>query len=113
MDKQAAMKLLEDTVNNSFSEGRFFLFVKELFNDFDLSLKTGNVAEEYADYIDSYKLFGSHNEGKHTIDVLAVKLRKSTSVERTRTMQRNFVAKYLGNAQKDAALVAFYYDGDP
>ncbi len=28
-------------------------------------------------------------------------------------MQRNFVAKYLGNAEKDAALAAFYEDGSP
>ena len=28
-------------------------------------------------------------------------------------MQRNFIAKYLGNAEKDAALVAFYEEGSP
>lgn len=112
MDRQAAMKLLEDTFGDSFNEERFSKFVKELFNKFDFSPKSWNVWKEYADYIDAYQLLGSHKQGKQVIDVLAVKLKKSTSIERARTMQRNFVAKYLGNAGKDAALVAFYYEGE-
>ena len=44
------------------------------------------------------------------IDILIVHL-KETSIERARTMQRNFIAWYLngsrGNELKDAALVAF------
>ena len=45
------------------------------------------------------------------MDILVIHLQKETSLERARTKQRNFVAKYLkgsrGGALKDAALVAF------
>ena len=45
------------------------------------------------------------------LDILVVHLRKETSLERARTKQRNYVAKYLkganGGTGKDAALVAF------
>ena len=44
------------------------------------------------------------------IDILIVQLKKETSLERARTMQRNFIAWYLngsrGGVLKDAALVA-------
>src|SRR2546426_6093806 len=101
------MGLLENTFNSSFNQERFSRFVKELFNKFDIQTKTWNVWNEYDDYIESYHLLGSYKQGKHTIDVLVVKLKKSSSIERARTMQRNFVAKYLSNAERDAALVAF------
>jgi hypothetical protein len=45
------------------------------------------------------------------MDILVVTLKKTTSLERARTMQRNFIAWYLngsrGGEQKDAALAAF------
>lgn len=113
MDRQATTRLLEETFGNDFDLERFSRFVKELFNKFNLSPKTWNVWMEYRDYIDSYQLLGSFRQGKEIIDVLVVKLKKSTSLRRARTMQRNFVAKYLNNAGKDAALVAFYEEGSP
>jgi len=114
VDKQSATKLLEETFDHGFREGQFSVFVKELLNNFDLSPKQYHIWREYSEYIDSYKALGSYKEGKQVLDVLVVKLKKSGSIERARTMQRNFVAKYLGKADKDAALVAFYYnEGDP
>ena len=54
---------------------------------------------------------GKFSDGEHAIDILVIKLKKETSLERARTMQRNFVAWYLngsrGGELKDAALVAF------
>jgi len=46
-----------------------------------------------------------------SLDILVITLQKKTSLERARTMQRNFVAWYLngsrGGEMKDAALAAF------
>lgn len=113
MHKETAIQLLVNTFDDSFDKERFSKFIKEVFNNFDLTTKNWNVWNEYKDYIDSLDLLGTYEYKKHTIDVLVVKLKKSTSVEKARTMQRNLVAKYLTSTEKDAALVAFYYDGEP
>ncbi len=108
MDKQAAIRLLDQTFNNEFNEQQFARFATELFNKFEITKKTWTVWKEYQNYIESYYQLGSYQHNKKTIDVLAVKLKKTSSRDRARTMQRNFIAKYLSNADKDAALVAFY-----
>lgn len=113
MDKQNAIKLLDETFNHDFDIQRFAMFVKELFNDFCITQKNLAVWNEYQDYIDSYISLGSYTDNsKKVIDVLVVKLKRTSSRDRARTMQRNFIAKYLSNAEKDAALVAFYGDDE-
>jgi hypothetical protein len=113
MDERNAIKLLDETFNNDFEIDRFSRFIKELFNKFHINQRSWGVWKEYQDYIDSYQQLGSYiDSSKGVIDVLVVKLKKTSSRDRARTMQRNFVAKYLGNKDKDAALVAFYGD-DP
>ena len=114
MDEQNASWLLNETFNQNFELHKFIKFVTELFNGFTVIQKKGMIWEEYRDYIDSYNLLGSYKDSsKRTIDVLVIELKRNSARDRARTMQRNFVAKYLGNAEKDAALVAFYDDNDP
>ncbi|MCG2718700.1 MAG: hypothetical protein L6408_07700, partial [Nanoarchaeota archaeon] len=113
MDKPNTIKLLNETFNSDFDVNRFAKFVKELFNDFSINQKSWSIWQEYQDYIESYVSLGNYTDkAKKVIDVLVVKLRKSSSRDRARTMQRNFIAKYLSNAEKDAALVAFYGDDE-
>ena len=50
---------------------------------------------------------GKYTVDKHQIMLFIVYLKRETSIERARTMQRNFVAWYLARDTKDAALVAF------
>ena len=64
---------------------------------------------EYSDYIESYQILGS-SQNKEVIDVLIVKLKGLCSKNMARTIQRNFIAKYLKNKNNDYALVAFYGD---
>ncbi len=110
MEQRTAIKLLDNTFNHDFDLQRFSQFVKELFHKFTFTQKSWGVWQEYQDYIESYQSLGSHHDGKKIIDVLVVKLKKTTSRGRARTMQGNFIAKYLGNVEKDAALVALYGD---
>jgi len=57
------------------------------------------------------KRIAKYVDGQNEMDVLICKLKKETSLEHARTMQRNFIAWYLngsrGGKLKDAALVAF------
>ncbi|ODS42498.1 MAG: hypothetical protein MSIBF_04060 [Candidatus Altiarchaeales archaeon IMC4] len=118
MNKDAARRLLDKTFNGEFDINQFKVFIKELFNEFIIIQKEIGILNEYKEYkykeyIESAQSLGVYTDNsKKIIEVFVVKLKKSTSRDRARTMQRNFMAKVLANGDKDAALVAFYGD-DP
>jgi len=116
MDRPAAVKLIRDTLENSFDKGSFINLSKNLFKHLDVSvnfLLAGNRlpnAGAFQPYIDSIERIGksdAQSKSEDQIDVLIVNLKKETSLERARTRQRNFVARYLEDKQRTAALVAF------
>lgn len=114
MDKESASRLLDETFNSDFEINRFIRFVKELFNNFTVRQKecTKFIASQYKEYIASFDKIGDYENARKSMEVLVVRLNKTSSRDRARTMQRNFVANWLEKMQKDAALVAFYGD-DP
>ena len=110
-DQQRAIQLLNNTFNSDFNTDRFSIFIKELFNEFDITHRERHAWSEFKSHIDTYQFLGSYTDkSKKSIDVLAVKLKRTSSIDRARTKQRNFIAKYLIDNHKDAALVAFYGD---
>ncbi len=117
MDRQTASKLVKDTFSNPFEEDRYRLFARNLFNDLDESKSFAYhgsyIPDAYKDHVRQYKRIGKYTDPEGTeLDVLIVYLKKATSLERARTMQRNFIAHYLKNrGEKDAAIVAFCTDG--
>jgi len=115
MQKEAARKLIQNTFEGAFNKEQFKKFTKELLNHLEDAPFTYRGEYIYKDYRDSVKTLeriGKYedSDGKK-IDVLIVNLLKTPSLERARSKQRNFVAKYLkgsrGNELKDGALVAF------
>jgi len=117
MDKKQAQTIIKETFETSFDKDRFTNFIVNLFN-----LKTeqiehkhpysGNfIPDSYEQSISTLERIAKYTDGEHKIDILIVKLKKETSIERARTMQRNFTAWYLngsrGGELKDAALTAF------
>lgn len=116
MDKQTATKIIVDTFNYPFNDGRFRHFTRNLLNDIDESKvferKGQIVPESYRNHIKKYKRIGKYTDpDNNELDVLIIHLRRETSLERARTMQRNFTAWYLKNhGEKDAALVAYHTD---
>jgi type I restriction-modification system DNA methylase subunit len=114
MDKEQAQRIVRDTLENPFDKGRFTLFVKNLLNsieDAPFFYKGNFIPDAYEQYISTFERIGKYTDGEHKFDILVVKLKKETSIDRARTMQRNFIAWYLngsrGGDMKDAALVAF------
>ncbi|MFH1563169.1 MAG: TaqI-like C-terminal specificity domain-containing protein [Nitrospirota bacterium] len=114
MDKKQAQTLIKETLESKFNKNGFVGFVKNLLNDVEEAtfIYKGNyIPDAYEQYINTLERIGKYTDGKHKIDILIVKLKKETSIERARTMQRNFVARYLNGSRsgelKDAALVAF------
>ncbi len=109
MKDDAAKKLLDGVFQHSFDKDRFKQFIVEVFNEFTFRESSYAVWKEYAEYIESYVTLGTYSDSERKkIEVLVVKLRRSSSRDRARTMQRNFIAKFLKNGNKESALVAFY-----
>ena len=119
MDKNYAIKLIQDVFQSPFNRDRFVTFTKNLFNFLDTAknfVYQGNlIPDAYDPYIRTFERIGKYEDAEgNKIDVLIVRLKKVSSLEHARTMQRNFIAWYLGGSRgdvlKDAAIVAFYID---
>ena len=114
MDKQQARTIIKDTFEKPFDKVRFTSFIKNLMNRIDAAtfINRGQyIPDAYKPYIETLERIGKFSENENKIDILVVNLKKETSLERARTRQRNFIARYLngsrGGELKDAALAAF------
>lgn len=67
----------------------------------------------YRDYIYSYKDIVKYtDENKRTIIGTIVKLNNGKSPEKSRNLQRNFIAQHIEDTKADAAIVALYSDSE-
>ncbi len=115
MNREQAKKLIRDTFESSFDKEKFVVFIKNLLNCIDYShfdYYGKYIPDSYKEHISKYERIGKYRDGENRIDILIVHLKRETSIERARSMQRNFISGYLkGNygssKEKDAALVAF------
>jgi len=117
MEKTIATRLLTETLQNPFDEAKFRQFVRNLVNDLDESkafkpIQGNYIKDAYKQQVRQYKRIGQYvDPDGNTIDILVVRLHQSMSLDRARTMQRNFIAQYLHDrGEKEAALVAYYSD---
>ena len=116
MKELEAKNLVDATFTAAYSEDKFRLFIRNLLPENDRCNDKPPVKEKFRNGIVSYKRLAKYYDSEDMrIDILAVKLRSSKTLENARTLQRNFIAWYLNdgwnNGQlKDAALVAFYTD---
>ncbi len=108
MREDEAKKIIIDSFNSEFKEDNFLIFIRNLLKKYTPSKFEPQVKDAFAPFISKYKVIGhfEDNEG-NKIDILEVALNKSSTLERARTAQRNFVADYLETNSKEAALVAF------
>ena len=114
MDQQQARDFIKDTFQNPFDKSSFTRFIKELLNSIqsaEFSYQGNFIPDAFKQYVSKLERIGKYVNGDHELDILVVRLKKETSIERARTMQRNFIAWYLkgsrGGKLKDAALAAF------
>ena len=111
MDKNEARKIIEDLFDNEFDLQSFVNFSKLFLYSAqfqELKIDGGSLPEPFKQHIISLQKLASYSDcDENKIDLLVVTLKKDTSLDRARTMQRNFVARYLKDKDKDAALVAF------
>src|SRR3989344_5212105 len=113
MNEKEAIGLLNTTFNSEFNIRKFANFLKELFNGFYPQDKSIGAHKEYEQHIVSIKKIGNFKQKDKSMEILVVQLKKGTSLDRARTMQRNVVAKLLKNFNIDSALVAFISEDSP
>ena len=108
--------MFETVLTGAYDNSVFVNFVQEFLNDMELIAPTGykKVFNNFSYYVDGYYHIGNYtgNDG-NKIAVFSVALRKEDSVERARTMQRNFVKPLLESSMCAGALVAFYTLEEP
>lgn len=115
MTNDQARKLISDTFQKPYDKGRFSNFARNLLNhveDASFTYKGNLIPDAYDPYIQTLERLGKYQDPQgNKLDVLVVHLKKGSSLERARTMQRNFIGWYLngsrGGDQKEAALAAF------
>ncbi len=104
-------EIFESVLTSAYDNNAFVGFVQELLNNVELVAPNAykKVYNNFSYYVDGYYHIGNYtgNDGGK-IAIFSVALKKGDSVERARTMQRNFVKPLLENGMCAGALVAFY-----
>ena len=111
MRKEEAKEIIVSTFSNDFDAQRYKKFVSNLFKKYspaDKVVEGSYIKQAFAPFVVKYKITGTFEDSEgNKIDILEVNLSKTSTLERARTAQRNFVAEYLKSRNKDAAIVAF------
>jgi adenine-specific DNA-methyltransferase len=109
-------EILEEVLTQSFDLQRYMKFIREFFNSLEMRrncTEKMKSATQFVYTIDSYYHLARYTDSqKNQIAILAVKLKSGRSVERRRSVQRNFVSKIISESGCAAAIVAFYSEKD-
>ncbi|MEB3205904.1 MAG: Eco57I restriction-modification methylase domain-containing protein, partial [Vampirovibrionales bacterium] len=117
LKREEAIRLVNNALTQAYDEASFRQLVQNLCPQAEMlnePVKT-LIPDSFQGSVTAYKRLAKYEDPEsYTLDVLAVKLSSQRTLENARTLQRNFVARYLngsrGGQLKDAALVAFYAD---
>ncbi len=116
MNKNQAVSLIENTLGSRFDRNQFKTFINNLLNDVEPKRNQYSgqfIWDDYKGHINSYERIGKYiDPNNNKLDILIVKVKSVTKLERARTTLRNFVIKHLNKFDKDYALVAFYSEED-
>ncbi len=104
-------RIFEDVLQSAYSLENFTRFAREFFTDLRISsTRPQKPSQNFSEHIKEFYALGRQND----IAVLAVNLQKNKSVERARSIQRNFVKALIEDETAvDGAIVAFYSDSAP
>ena len=108
--------IFEAVLTNPYNHNSFVDFVREFLNDMDIVAPTQykKVYNNFSYYVDGYFHIGNYQgDNGEKIAIFSVALKKGDSVERSRTMQRNFIKPLIEAGNCAGALVAFYTPEEP
>ncbi len=113
MNPELARKTITETFRQKFDDARFLYFIRNLVNHLDESKKQTWTLKKAAfeDFVNHFSRLGTYSDSDgEKVDVLAIHLRKDTTLARGRVTLRNFVADYLatGHGKGKAAVIAAF-----
>lgn len=112
----AAEKKIQYILQNSYSTENYVLFVQELFDNVKL-VAPNKFNKEYTNF--SFHIEGSSHVGYYTapdnkkLIIASVKLKRDAYIKNSRSTQRSYAKVLIENGNCDAALIAFYTEGEP
>ncbi|WP_405720988.1 Eco57I restriction-modification methylase domain-containing protein [Anaerovibrio slackiae] len=112
----AAEKKIQYILQNSYSTENYVLLVQELFDNIKL-VAPNKFNKECTNF--SYHIEGSSHVGYYTapdnkkLIIASVKLNRDAYVKNSRSTQRSYAKVLIENGNCDAALIAFYTEGEP
>ena len=110
-----AIKKIEDILTTEYSATKYIEFMKEIFDSMEI-VAPGKFNKEYSNFnshIEGYVHIGNYNSPDNKkIAVFSVQLIKSSYVENARSTQRSYAKKLIESGNCDAAMIAFYTEGD-
>ena len=107
---------IEHILTNEYTTANYVELMQEIFNSMKLVAPNG-FREEKSNF--SSHIIGSTHVGNYTtpqdekIAIFSVRLKKKSYVEGSRSTQRSYAKKLIMNGGCDAAIVAFYTEGEP
>ena len=116
MTKNEAKKLIKYVFTHKFQTEYFEKFISNIFKDYkplDISREGQSIKDAFKPHVAKYKIIGTFSDAENNdIDILLVALNNINTLQRARTLQRNFVADYLNSNGKEAAMLAFITNKD-
>lgn len=112
----AAEKKIQYILQNTYSTENYVLFVQELFDNVKL-VAPNKFNKEYTNF--SFHIEGSSHVGYYTapdnkkLIIASVKLKRDAYIKNSRSTQRSYAKVLIENGNCDAALIAFYTEGEP
>lgn len=108
--------IFEAVLTSPYNHSSFVDFVREFLNDMEMvaPAQYKKIYNNFSYYVDGYYHIGNYQgDNGEKIAIFSVALKKGDSVERSRTMQRNFIKPLIEAGNCAGALVAFYTPEEP
>jgi len=107
---------IEQILTSEYSTANFVELMQEIFDSMKL-IAPNNFKQEFSNF--STHIVGKAHVGNYTtpegkkIAIFSVQLKKESYVESSRSTQRSYAKKLIEGGNCDAAIVAFYTEGEP
>ena len=116
MKSEQSQKLILDTFNYPFNEQKFYNLSINLFKNLNLVNDSrwednNKLPDNLRSNIQTFKILGNYRyKSGETILIAMIKLKDSKTVDKSRSLQRNFSKYLLEKNNADACLVSFFAD---
>ena len=111
-----AIQRVEKILTSAYSVQNYTDLIREIFPTVKI-IAPDRFRKEYTNYsshIEGSAHVGTYNDPEgNTVIIHSVQLKKETYVETSRSTQRSYAKKLMEAGNADAAIIAFYTEGDP